>query len=668
MSNSIKKVDKINVKGIEYPIYRFHTLSIGSGAASLRASIALWDEGITNIAIVTEGIGKGASYNSGSDKQTYYRLSTDGKLPDSPLLMAEAMMKGGSAHGDISLIEAIGSTEAFYYLQSIGMKFPKNQYGAYVGYQTDHDNRGRGTSVGPYTSKHMVEVLLKQVRERRIPILNQFHVVSLLYMENRIFGVLAIDESHIDAPNYGINIILASNVIFGTGGPGGLYRDSVYPKDQIGSIGLALEIGAEAANLTESQFGLASKSFRWNVSGSYMQVIPSFFSTDKEGNDRKEFLQSYFPSFDSMCHAIFLKGYQWPFHANKVLQYGSSLIDILVYRETIEFGRRVFLDFQKNPSWLGEENLFSMEILPKEVQEYLVKSDAVAPTPFERLLRMNPSSIALFKVHGIDIGHEPLEIAIAAQHNNGGLAVDTWWESTNIKHLFPVGEVAGTHGVTRPGGSALNAGQVGAMRAAQKIARDYQKEDTDHTECIPIAIEEAIRIKQLIDESFAPIETTDEYIAQFKNRMSDYGAIVRSNRYATIAVDEAKSQTATFNKVKISDRKNIITLMNCRHLVLSHCAYLQAIKDYLDLSGGSRGSYLVLASEGTTIHNSLEQKWKYVPENVKFRNLILITRYVHGSFISNLIDTRPIPKQNLWFESVWKEYTALDHKEMESIE
>ena len=36
--------------------------------------------------------------------------------------------------------------------------------------------------------------------------------------------------------------------------------------------------------------------------------------------------------------------------------------------------------------------------------------------------------------------------------------------------LFAVGEAAASHGVYRPGGTALNAGQVGSTRAAQYIA------------------------------------------------------------------------------------------------------------------------------------------------------------------------------------------------------
>lgn len=69
----------------------------------------------------------------------------------------------------------------------------------------------------------------------------------------------------------------------------------------------------------------------------------------------------------------------------------------------------------------------------------------------------------------MDLKTQRLEVAVCAQHNNGGLSVDSWWQ-TNIEGLFAVGEVAGTHGVYRPGGSALNAGQAGSSRAAEYIA------------------------------------------------------------------------------------------------------------------------------------------------------------------------------------------------------
>ena len=53
---------------------------------------------------------------------------------------------------------------------------------------------------------------------------------------------------------------------------------------------------------------------------------------------------------------------------------------------------------------------------------------------------------------------------------NGGIAVDIWGRSSHPA-IYAVGEAAGTHGVTRPGGAALNAGQVFGTRAAEHIAR-----------------------------------------------------------------------------------------------------------------------------------------------------------------------------------------------------
>ena len=43
--------------------------------------------------------------------------------------------------------------------------------------------------------------------------------------------------------------------------------------------------GARAQSLPESQFGLASVGYRWNVSGTYMQVIPRVFSTSAGGGE-----------------------------------------------------------------------------------------------------------------------------------------------------------------------------------------------------------------------------------------------------------------------------------------------------------------------------------------------------------------------------------------------
>ena len=206
----------------------------------------------------------------------------------------------------------------------------------------------------------------------------------------------------------------------------------------MGSTGIALAAGAAAANITEWQYGLASIKFRWNVSGTYQQVIPRYISTAQDGSDPREFLNDYFPSMGKLATAVFLKGYQWPFDPRKLVNHGSSLVDLLVYRETVQLGRRVFLDFRTNPTGDARIGEFNFTDLDEEAYLYLEKSGALFGTPIERLQHMNPMAIELYKQNGIDLTSEPLEIAVCAQHNNGGLQGNIWWES-NIKHLFPIG-------------------------------------------------------------------------------------------------------------------------------------------------------------------------------------------------------------------------------------
>ena len=426
------------------PVYSANTLIIGSGAAALNAALQLAERGVVDLLIVTERWGAGASFEAGSDKQTYYKLSLAHDLEDSPGRMAEDLFNGGCMHGDIALCEAHHSAQAFFHLVSRGVPFPHDEYGAFVGYRTDHDPAGRATSAGPLTSRMMCECLGRAVRERGIPVIDQHQVIALLTGddsgERSVCGAVAIDTSNSTGHGHGFVVFNAVNVILATGGPGGMYQTSVYPKSQIGSTGLALAIGAIAQNLTESQFGLASVGFRWNLSGSYQQVIPRYVSTDAEGGDEREFLNDYFPDLTTLTGAIFRKGYQWPFDCAKVAAHGSSLIDVLVHRETVDRGRRVFLDFTRNLSGAESWPPFSLDLLDEEAHSYLEKSHALQPTPIERLRAMNEPAYDLYLSHGIDLASDRLQIAVCAQHNNGGLKSNIWWES-NIRHLFPIGHV-----------------------------------------------------------------------------------------------------------------------------------------------------------------------------------------------------------------------------------
>ena len=56
----------------------FHTVVVGTGAAGLNAASRLKQYGVNDIAIIAEQVNAGTSRNTGSDKQTYYKLSLAG--------------------------------------------------------------------------------------------------------------------------------------------------------------------------------------------------------------------------------------------------------------------------------------------------------------------------------------------------------------------------------------------------------------------------------------------------------------------------------------------------------------------------------------------------------------------------------------------------------------
>ena len=653
------------VDGVSYLVHAVNTLVIGSGAAALNAAVSLHERGQTDVLIATEMWGGGASANAGSDKQTYYKLSLAGDQPDSPRQMAVDLCAGGSMHGDIALCEAQHSAQAFFRLVQMGVPFPHDGYGGFVGYQTDHDPRGRATSAGPLTSRLMVHALAREVRAKQIPVLDRHQVVALLVDTRtggpRIAGAMALAPA--DPGDRAPRFILfnAVNVVLATGGPGGLYADSVYPAEQTGSIGLALLAGATAQNLTESQHGLASIAFRWNVSGSYQQAIPRYVSTGAGGEDEREFLNDAFPDMGTLATAVFRKGYQWPFDPRRIDQCGSSLIDLLVYRERIHRGRRVFLDYTRNAGGGGGLGPFSFDVLDEDAKRYLENCGATGATPIDRLQQMNAPAVDLYRSHGIDLARQRLEIAVCAQHNNGGLTGNRWWES-NVRGLFPVGEVNGSHGVCRPGGAALNAGQVGGLRAAMYIARRRRGATPDPASFLDVCeaqVREVAGIAQRAMEGPAgERRTIDEARRDLQARMSQHGAIIRTPASIRQAIREAWTlydQIRT--KPPACGLSELPGLFRNLDLALAHAVYLEAIGEYLERGGQSRGSYGVSNQSGEISCPALGDAWRFSlngPGAFVDQHVLEVSIDPSGNVRKAWVGVRPIPIPDTWFERVWK--------------
>lgn len=625
--------------------HQVHTLVVGSGAAGLRAAEHLHELGMRNVAIVTDGVNCGTSRNTGSDKQTYYKLSLSGSDADSVREMAASLFSGQAVDGDIALCEAAASAGGFFHLAQLGVPFPTNEYGEYVGYKTDHDPYRRATSAGPYTSRLMTEALEKSVHEKGIHVFDRMQAIELLTENDRVCGLLCLDLDHVADEAQRYVAFRCANIIWATGGPAGMYMNSVYPASQYGATGIALRAGAAGRNLTEWQFGLASLKPRWNVSGTYMQALPRFISTDAQGGDAREFLQDGFADFGEMLTMTFLKGYQWPFDVRKARE-GSSRIDLLVHRE-MQKERRIFLDFRENPG--GGKLDFTC--LSQEAFDYLNGAGACLGKPIDRLMQMNEPAVDFYREHGVDLRREPLEIALCVQHNNGGLAVDHHWR-TNLTGLYAIGEAAATHGVYRPGGSALNAGQCGAVRAAEDIANVRMKFPLDRAfrQQLACAVSHVAEAEAAFHADAPDVRTA---YAQMRQDMDTHAGAVRSEeslRTLLTLIDARMEQP-----VHVSAPEELRWLYRMREMLVCQRVYVQAMLDYLEHGGKSRGSamYLDPAGEGVP---AMAAEYRFRLDGDEHADLVQELAWTGSECQVTWRTVRPMPEVDASFERVWKKY------------
>ncbi len=619
--------------------YSAETVVLGTGAAGYNAACLLRKGGAEDLAVITEARKAGTSRNTGSDKQTYYKLSLAGEDADSVRALAKDLFAGRCVDGDIALCEASLSAPSFLRLADMGVPFPVNRYGEYIGYKTDHDPYRRATSAGPYTSRFMTESLEKEAEREGIEILDGYQAIRILVRDNEVRGLMLICRKTSEPL-----IVLCRSLVFAAGGPAGIYSMSVYPESQFGATGIAFEAGCSGKNLTEWQYGLSSVKPRWNVSGSYMQVLPRFVSVDEEGNEH-DFLSDYVYTRPEMLSRIFLKGYQWPFDVRK-LERGSSIIDILCYLE-IEKGRHVYLDFMHNP----DKQDIPWDEISEEAAGYLRSSGATGSSPIERLKQMNLPAYDFYLDKGVDLAREYLEIKLCAQHNNGGLAIDSWWQS-DVRGIFPVGECAASHGVYRPGGSALNAGQCGSRRAALWILQHRTGGWTPSAEGLDGQIAEMQEIIRCAEEGAYDAE---EAYGRVRDLMSLNGSAIRNTAKMKEALEEAEKLLSDFGSLK-AKRSRLWYLFQLRNALITQKVYLSAMIEYAQTSGESRGSAIYSKPDGKIRIRDLDERFTYSLEDESRPSMIQEAKLEDGRVMISRRAPRKIPDSDDFFETTWRRF------------
>ncbi len=242
--------------------------------------------------------------------------------------------------------------------------------------------------------------------------------------------------------------------------------------------------------------------------------------------------------------------------------------------------------------------------------------------------------------------------------------MNKWWESS-VPHTFVIGEMAGTHGVKRPGGSALNSGQIGGLRAAECIAYTRPLEPAT----LPENSESTAQIESLIGKLSGWSQnhhalSGQQVLKEIQRRMTAHAAHIREMSAARSALAEALQLYRRIESegLRLDRPKDLITAIRAEHLALTSVAYLKAIVELLASGSGSRGSHLVLAEDGQTIHPAILRDGKplrFKPENSTLRTTIQQIEFAPSLldlFETRTIPVRPMPKDRKAFEPAWQDF------------
>ena len=173
--------------------------------------------------------------------------------------------------------------------------------------------------------------------------------------------------------------------------------------------------------------------------------------------------------------------------------------------------------------------------------------------------------------------------------------------------VYAVGEAAGTHGVTRPGGAALNAGQVFATRAAEHIAaRPADAPQEAHVSVVAdvgaimslLRPQSALRAAAILEETQA--------------RMSDHAGVLCTGEAVAAALAAATRLNRAIEREGIAGdgATEALRALQARQTALAAEAVLTALNAYIQAGGGSRGARAILDPMGECCPRARPSRWR----------------------------------------------------------
>jgi hypothetical protein len=112
-------------------------------------------------------------------------------------------------------------------------------------------------------------------------------------------------------------------------------------------------------------------------------------------------------------------------------------------------------------------------------------------------------------------------------------------------------------------------------------------------------------------------------------------------------------------ELRVPSARDLPRAFKLLDLALTHAVYLEAIHEYLERGGKSRGSYLVPDPAGWPPCPSLGPQWASslaAPGDFVSGRILEIGLDDRGKLRKEWVAVRPIPESGGWFENVWRDF------------
>ena len=486
-------------------------LIIGSGGAGSRAAIEVDDAGLKAIIV-----SKGLSFRSGCTGMAeggYNAVFKTVDKDDSIEAHKHDTLKGGSFLNDEKLVNILvnESPKRLIDLENYGALFDRQESGEIDQRPFGGQTYRRTCYQGDRTGAELLNALKEEIIKRDIECIEEVMITSLVCDNDQVIGATGLDLK-----DSSLIYFKAKSVILASGGAGQLFPVTSNTSQKNGDgFAIAFKAGADLIDMEQIQFHPTGMVTPESKKGILVTEAVRAEGGKLINKDGERFMSKYAPE--------------------KMELATRDVVARSIYREIIE-GRGtenggVYLDISHLDDDYIDEKLETM--------------------------------VLQFENVGVDIKHEPIEVAPTAHHFMGGLKINTDG-STTLKNLFGAGEVCGgVHGANRLGGNALADtqvfGKISGVSASEAAKNTELKTNDEQVKM------EASRIEGLIKEGSVKPK---EFKNRIKQLMWEKVSIVREEKTLNEALKELLEMKEQLNDLNVSDKKQYNTeLMNSLEVI-----------------------------------------------------------------------------------------------------